>query len=182
MEHGGTEHAKTLYQELVRVPLAVRLPGARRAGTREAAPVQQIDLHPTLLRFAGAPPQDGLPGRDLAARWLGGAAPAPREPLLFADQRFTVVAKTAARQGRYKLILNADGRGLWRTGARLELYDLLRDPAERANLVASRPIAARRLELELERFRKAQAARRRGRELTLSAREREQLRALGYVQ
>ena len=27
-EHGGTEHSKTLYQELVHVPLVVRLPGA----------------------------------------------------------------------------------------------------------------------------------------------------------
>jgi len=181
LDHGGTEHAKTLYQELLRVPLAVRLPGARRAGSRETVPVQQIDLMPTLLRLAGARARAKLPGRDLASRWLGAAQPETQPPLLFAEERFTVISKAAVRAGPWKLILNSDGEALWRAGTPVELYDLTRDPAERTNLLAGWPIAGRYLRQELDRFRELSAAARRDRTLTLTAQEQEQLRALGYV-
>jgi arylsulfatase A-like enzyme len=185
LDHGGTEHAKTLYQELVRVPLAVRLPGGRRGGKRESAPIQQIDLVPTLLRFAGLKRPDGLPGRDLAARCLGTGPPEPFPPLLFSEERFAVVDKYAVRAGALKLILNNDGRELWRAGTHEELYDLDRDPGERANQVASRPVSVAFLRQELERFRGLQAALLRragsGGALTLTPEEQEQLQALGYV-
>jgi arylsulfatase A-like enzyme len=185
LDHGGTEHAKTLYQELVRVPLAVRLPGARRGGTRERGPVQQIDLVPTLLRFAGVARPDGLPGRDLAPLWLGTGPEQALPPLLFSEERFAVVDKYAARAGALKLILNNDGPELWRAGAHLELYDLVRDPRERANLAGSRPVTVAFLSQELERFRELQAALAKrgggGAALTLTPEEQDQLRALGYI-
>jgi hypothetical protein len=85
-----------------------------------------------------------------------------------------------------KLILNNDGRELWRAGAHVELYDLDRDPAERANLAGSRPVTVAFLRQELERFRELQAALLRrsgsGGAITLTPEEQEQLRALGYVQ
>src|SRR5439155_857600 len=74
LEHGGTEHAKTLYQELVRVPLVVRVPRGP-GGTREKATVQQIDLMPTLLALTGLPAPRALPGRDLSARLTGQRPP-----------------------------------------------------------------------------------------------------------
>jgi arylsulfatase A-like enzyme len=163
LEHGGTEHAKTLYQELLRVPLAVRLPGGRGGGTRETHPVQQIDLMPTLLRLAGLPPARGLPGRDLADRWLGRDARPLEPPLLFAEERFTVISKAAVRAGDAKLILNSDGEALWRAGTQLELYDLERDPGEKENLVSRAPVRLRYLRQELDRFRKLSAAARKGR-------------------
>jgi arylsulfatase A-like enzyme len=182
LDHGGTEHAKTLYQELLRVPLAVRLPGGRRGGTRETDTVQQIDLLPTLLRLAGVVAPGGLPGRDLAARWLGRDARPLEPPLFFAEERFTVISKAAVRAGARKLILNSDGEALWRAGTPLELYDLARDPGERDNLAARAPVSLRYLRQELERFRRLSAAARKGRTLTLTPGELEQLRALGYVQ
>jgi arylsulfatase A-like enzyme len=186
LDHGGTEHTKTLYQELVRVPLAVRLPGGRGGGRREAAPVQQIDLVPTLLRFAGVKRPEGLPGHDLAALWTGEGPGPAIPPLLFSEERFAVVDKYAARAGPMKLILNNDGRELWRAGAHVELYDLDRDPGERANLAGSRPVTVAFLRQELERFRGLQAALLSrggsGAALTLTPEEQEQLRALGYIQ
>jgi len=178
LEHGGTEHAKTLYQELVRVPLVVRLPGAR-GGTRDKGAVQQIDLMPTLLALTGLP-APGLPGRDFSARLSGPAGTEGAAPLLFSEERFAVVDKAAVRAGDLKLIFNNDGPALWRAGSHLELYDLARDPLERSNLVASRPIAAAFLERRLEAFRNAHAGA--GQSVALSAAEREQLRALGYAQ
>jgi choline-sulfatase len=185
LDHGGTEHAKTLYQELVRVPLAVRLPGGRRGGKRERTPVEQIDLLPTLLRFAGVKRPEGLPGRDLSALWLGAEAAEAASPLMFSEERFAVVDKYAARAGAMKLILNNDGQELWRAGTHEELYDLDRDPAERANLAGSRPVTVAFLRQELDRFRALQAALLArggsGGALRLTPEEQEQLRALGYV-
>jgi arylsulfatase A-like enzyme len=185
LDHGGTEHAKTLYQELVRVPLVVRLPGGRRGGTRDPAPVQQIDLVPTLLRFAGVRRPEDLSGRDLAERWLGAAPPEPFPPLIFSEERFAVVDKYAVRAGPLKLILNNDGPELWRAGTHEEVYDLARDPGEHANLAASRPVSLAFLRQELERFRTLQAALQRragsGGALTLTPEEQEQLQALGYI-
>ena len=181
LEHGGTEHAKTLYQEMVRVPLVVRMPGGRPGGRREKGTVQQIDLMPTVLGLAGLPPPRALPGRDLRVRLTGSPAPETPAPVLFSEERFAVVDKVAARAGDLKLIFNNDGPALWRAKAHLELYDLASDPLERRNLAASRPIAVAFLERRLEAFRKAQAQGA-AQSVALSPDEREQLRALGYVQ
>ena len=179
LEHGGTEHAKTLYQELVRVPLVVRVPRGP-GGTREKATVQQIDLMPTLLALTGLPAPRALPGRDLSASLTGQRPPSP-PPVVFSEERFAVVDKVAARAGDLKLIFNNDGPALWRARSHVELYDLARDPLERTNLAASRPIAAAFLERRLEAFRKAQAPAA-AQSVALSSGEREQLRALGYAQ
>jgi arylsulfatase A-like enzyme len=79
-DHGdmmGSHHllAKcVMFEEAVRVPLLVRLPGARRsAGTprcvrtlrRVQAPTSQIDLLPTLLDLMGQPIPDHLQGQSL---------------------------------------------------------------------------------------------------------------------
>lgn len=64
-EHGAMlSHGRTLYRELVRVPLIMRLPGSERRGTVDSRPVQLIDLFPTVLDAVGQPPPD-LPGRSL---------------------------------------------------------------------------------------------------------------------
>ena len=181
-EHGGTEHAKTLYQELVRVPLVVRLPGAAVRAARERATVQQIDLMPTLLGLAGVPAPTALPGRDLRATLEGRADTRLPAPVLFSEERFAVVDKLSVRAGDLKLIFNNDGPALWRAGSHLELYDLARDPKEKENLAGKRPIAVAFLERRLEAFRAAQPRAGAAERVALSAQEKEQLRALGYVQ
>jgi arylsulfatase A-like enzyme len=183
LEHGGTEHTKTLYQELVRVPLAIRLPSARRGGTRDRQAFEQIDLLPTLLGLAGLPAPAGLPGRDWTARPLG---PGGGEiaPLLFSEERFGVVDKFAARAGPMKLILNNDGPELWRAGSHVELYDLAIDGAEKTNLAEKRPVTTTFLRQRIDAFRRAQdaiRARTGSTAVPLTAEEKEQLRALGYI-
>jgi arylsulfatase A-like enzyme len=55
-EHGGFGHGRTLYDEVLRVPLIVRVPGL--APRREKQPVSLADVAPTLLSLCGLP---GLP-------------------------------------------------------------------------------------------------------------------------
>jgi arylsulfatase A-like enzyme len=59
LEHGGLKHAHTLYEELVAVPLMVRLPGDAHAGSVVSTPVSLTDLPATLRRHAGLPARSG---------------------------------------------------------------------------------------------------------------------------
>jgi arylsulfatase A-like enzyme/thioredoxin-like negative regulator of GroEL len=54
-DHGEDQHSILIYQELVRVPLIVKLPKHRSAGTRIAAPVALSDITPTALDLTGTP-------------------------------------------------------------------------------------------------------------------------------
>jgi arylsulfatase A-like enzyme len=63
-DHGGWIHGRTLYREVLQVPLVIHLPG-QREGRRESAPAAQIDLMPTILELAGLAPEPGLRGRSL---------------------------------------------------------------------------------------------------------------------
>ena len=61
LEHNGWEHGRTLYEELLRIPLIIKFPGQWRAGTKVSATVNQIDIMPTILEYAGiaTPPMNG---------------------------------------------------------------------------------------------------------------------------
>ncbi len=65
-DHIEEEHGLFLYDEVIRVPWIVRLPGAQSAGRRVKEPVQHIDLLPTLAALAGLAAPPGLRGRDLS--------------------------------------------------------------------------------------------------------------------
>jgi arylsulfatase A-like enzyme/HEAT repeat protein len=122
-DHGGVYHGSTLYDEQVRVPLIVHIPGY--APARIAQPVEVIDIAPTLLATTGVAIPESMRGRDL--RTLLHAPPDAWSPVFSA-----VLTKRMALRWPHKLI--ADLRfGLY------ELYDLENDPAERRNLAGDRP-------------------------------------------
>ncbi len=184
-DHGGHGHGHTLYRELTRIPLAVRLPKAARAGVRERQPVAQVDLLPTLLSLASLPPPELREGRDLSSLFLGRGAPA-EPPDLVSETRFGKADKSALRIGPLKLIVNDDPRIYGELEGPLELYDLDADPGEHANLASRQPIAVQYLRNRLEVLRASQkrAAEvlRGGAKVELSDEDRDELRALGYVQ
>ena len=57
-------HGHTLFEELVRVPLIVRLPG-QREGRRIPAVTASIDVMPTILDVLGLPAPPEVQGRSL---------------------------------------------------------------------------------------------------------------------
>src|SRR5690606_19702043 len=57
-EHGMKGHAKTLYDEVLRVPLVVRYPRRIGFGQRIAEQVRLMDVPATILGLAGVAPPD----------------------------------------------------------------------------------------------------------------------------
>lgn len=157
-------HSHTLYDELLRVPLVVKLPHARHAGVRVDVPVRSIDIAPTILGALGIPAPATFDGEDLLAR-LGGTRAAP--PAVCWLDAPSPADGTALRTAEWKL-----DRG--------RLYDLVRDPGETRDLAAQRGnvVAA------LERQRDAILAARplpSAQRVQPSKELQEQLHALGYV-
>jgi arylsulfatase A-like enzyme len=128
----------SLYESSVRVPLAVSGPGigVELAGSEVSAPVELVDLVPTILNLAQLPVPAWLPGRDLlSGSYRTGS---------FAEMHGTGAEERQAapvymwRTEEWKLILSlpgtlrqaAEGEADWEG----ELYDLESDPGELQNL------------------------------------------------
>jgi len=167
LEHGELEHSTALYDELIRVPLIVRVPGLEPRYV--AAQAQLVDVMPTLLGVVGAPPLVGLHGQDLQPLLRGGRLPA--EPA-FAER---VGEQYAVRTREWKLIAGP--------GTSRELYALTRDPGEQQSLAHPRRIAE--MESILARLMATAvktASRITGETTPVDTTTRQKLEALGYVQ
>jgi arylsulfatase A-like enzyme len=116
LEHGHIKHCRTVFDTSIKTPLIVRAPGVEpRVVT---APVQNLDIVPTLLDYAGIDAA-GLPleGRSLRPLIEGREDGGPRHQI--ASQ----ATFRSASDGRFKLIHNLrDGR-FW-------LYEVAADPKE----------------------------------------------------
>ncbi|HTG34703.1 MAG TPA: sulfatase [Thermoanaerobaculia bacterium] len=127
-DHGRMSHGQTVYQEILRVPLVIRAPGAVPAGLHPGR-ASLMDVVPTLLELLGVrqPRGDGaLDGVSLAGRFAGEPRAADRPFLAQLD--FVDGTALALTQGRYKVVLQ-------KNPYRKELFDLDADPGERANLL-----------------------------------------------
>ncbi|MCC7273737.1 MAG: sulfatase-like hydrolase/transferase [Alphaproteobacteria bacterium] len=130
----GPNPKRNLYDETVRIPMILALPGGRAAGTRTAALVSLLDVTPTLLALAGPPPPQPCHGASLLPFADGGSPPWRDAFLLQNTTRPEHEAKRMARRER----------GLRTAAAKLvvaerrmpALYDLDADPEERCNLLA----------------------------------------------
>jgi arylsulfatase len=144
MEHGGMNHARTLFQEQLHVPLLVAGAGVG-AGVVVRQPVSIADVWPTLAELAGLPPPAGIHGRSLAAAARGAGEPAARP--LFADLRpareaQNMLHRHAAIEGSWKLLQDRS-RGF-------ALHDLAADPLEKRDLYDPALPVARSLRALLE--------------------------------
>lgn len=118
-EHGTFQHSKTLYEELLRVPLFIRSARAkpRRIDTR----VSLVDIGPTILDIFGIETPRGFMGQSLVPILLGGDEP-PARPVV-AEGRL----RRALYAGNVKIIEDLRRKVV-------EAYDLDRDPGELVNL------------------------------------------------
>ena len=66
-----------VYEETMRIPLAIRYPRVLKGGSQNDILVSQVDIMPTLLKWCGAPIPDVLQGRDLSALLAGQSGERP---------------------------------------------------------------------------------------------------------
>jgi arylsulfatase A-like enzyme/tetratricopeptide (TPR) repeat protein len=171
-DHGEQEHGLFLYDETIRVPLIIKLPGQEGAGRRVPAPVQHIDLVPTILDMAGAPEVSGLRGRRLRPVLESATGSLP-EPGFYAEAFYS-----RYHFGWSELYSLTDARYRFIKAPRPELYDLQSDPRERRNLASERPQAVTAARAAVDRLlagaRPTEPAR-------VSAEDLQRLQALGYI-
>lgn len=175
LDHGGFEHGHTLYDELLRVPLLVRLPGVVPEGQVIHAPVGLVDVAPTLCELAGLEVPSSFGGRSLVPALAGGPLAARAH---LAHGNFWGPPLTSWTSGDLKLIVTPAHDG---SPERVELYDLSSDPAEATDLAADRPGDTRRLREELEAVRAHLVRGSGGAPVELDEATRSRLEALGYL-
>lgn len=175
-EHGGKGHRRTLFDEVLRVPLVVWAPGRADAGSVVETQVRLLDLMPTLLSLAGVELPVAVQGRDLTPLLRGGSL--PPVPAL-AELHGPRKAIRALRTNREKLIADGEGR-FWH-------YDLEEDAGEQhprpAEPAALRSAAGRLRELVASvNALREELGPRRAEPARTSPAMRERLRALGYLE
>jgi arylsulfatase A-like enzyme len=106
-EHGAWTHGADLYDESLKVPLLMKFPRSRFAGTRIDSIVRLTDIMPTILGEAGARVSDlGLDGRDLVPLLEGRARRLEFLAELAVGRVESHIPVKSINSGRMKLILN----------------------------------------------------------------------------
>ena len=134
-EHNRFDKAAYFYEEVLRIPLCIRLPGAVPA--INAAPVSFIDLGTTLFHLLGEPEHGAATdGHDLAP--LVGT---DRVPADWDDAAYASYHRYNGISFECRCIRTATHKYVWNPQDVDELYDLDRDPAELTNLIDRREYA-----------------------------------------
>ena len=134
-------HGATVYDEIVEVPLIVSAPGRVQPGVVRSQ-VSLVDLAPTLLDLADAPPLDGVDGVSLVPA-LRGEETDDRDAWIVATDAGRV-SQVALRRPPWKLTVHVES-------GEEEAYRLDRDPRERDSVPDEVPGELReRLYEELE--------------------------------
>jgi arylsulfatase A-like enzyme len=156
LDHGGRFHPPSrLTEELIHVPLLVRVPGVANKELPKS-PFSMVNLAPTLLEAAGLPIPAAFRGHSSWAQIREGALPDETtisECVAGCTNPFHIENRLgprvlAVREARYKLLLEFDPPAD-------RLYDLEADPGELRPLPASaeKPVRRRLLQCAREHLR-----------------------------
>jgi len=117
-------HKLCFFEEAVRVPLILRIPGLTEAGTTRSQFASLLDLLPTFCDACGITPPPGLDGKSLLPTLTDDA---PLRDEVFSEFYDYGVAERMIRTERWKYVHSE--------GDRHQLYDLESDPQEDVNLL-----------------------------------------------
>jgi len=123
MEHSGLGHGKTVYDEIITVPLIFsneKLFSHKRINNQ----VQSIDIAPTILEVLNIPIPESMLGVSLAGLMNGKSE---TERLAISENEFR--NKLSCRSLTYKLILTHNT-------SKLEIFNLKNDPGEKKDIHA----------------------------------------------
>lgn len=132
-EHGSVAvHSHTLYDELLRVPLILRMPEAHPQQKTIEDQVQSIDIFPTILHIAGIPHQNRMSQGTSLAPLLEGQS-LDREPNIAFSERTPSdgLFLRALRDSSQKYIFEENKKN---GSLKHSFFDLKNDPAEQINV------------------------------------------------
>lgn len=163
-DHGEDEHGVLLYDEAIHVPLLVKLPGGQRAGAKVGRPVELTDVAPTVLGLLGLEVPKAMPGVSLFAEGV------PER------QVYSETFYPRLHFGWSELFSLVDERHHYIEGPDPELYDRVKDPGEKSNVLRDERRVYAAMKKEMERYdRKLQAP------VAVDEEAREAMRSLGYI-
>ncbi|MCX5792228.1 MAG: sulfatase [Elusimicrobia bacterium] len=155
----------TLYDDVVHVPLMIRLPGVQ--GMRVRGLVQLVDVMPTLLELLAVPLKDKVQGTSLLPLVntgkpvnefvYGGTKYNSYMPETYAPYGFSSINEFI-RDYNWKLIHEItfpdpkEGKAPGGPEETFELYDIKGDPGEAVNLAAGRPEIVKDLSAKLRKL------------------------------
>jgi arylsulfatase A-like enzyme len=198
-ERGGkfySYHGRTMFEEMIHIPLMVKLPQQAYGGTRVSVTTRAIDVMPTILDLTGVSGANlGMQGASLRSLW---------EQPDRAEGRLALCESTidrnelkSLRSDRHKYVIEMSADYVQRYGraviptvpASAQLFDLRMDPGETLDLLlptgsAQGRASARRTADVLDHALRAQVAaqqRRTGSVQGING-SADGLRALGYVE
>ena len=122
----------------IRVPFVVSWPGTIPAGQVYEHPVISLDVAATAAALAGVESNNELDGVNLVPFLTGESAGEPHARLYW-----RWIAQSAVRQGKWKYL---------RGGRREYLFDVVEDPEEQHDLLATHPMVAAELRSQLQQW------------------------------
>lgn len=149
-DHGIYFKGPHFYDEAVRVPLIMRLPGKYQAGREVNGLVELLDIAPTILEAAGIdPPPARLQGKSLIHQLTGEADPEAHRDFVFSEyynswthgNAYGTMLRTASEK---LVVYHGTGQG--------EYYNLESDPDEFDNRFSDPESANRVAELTRQCF------------------------------
>ena len=140
-EHGEYNHGVFLYDSTLRIVFLMAGPGVP-AGLRVKQQARTVDLLPTVLDLVGGQAPDGLPGTSLTPAFSGKDVPTQYSYMetLFPKINMGWAELRGIRTNRWKYV----------RAPHPELYDLLQDPGEKADIAGSHPAEMQQLEARLK--------------------------------
>jgi arylsulfatase A-like enzyme len=141
-EHGRFDHGFSLYNELVHVPLVIKLPDVAN-GKAINDQVSSVDVMPTILDLLAVEAGDvkkQLRGQSLVPAFRGESV--AKDVYSETDYRLYTYKRSVATRDGWKFIYTLENKGR-------ELYNVKNDPGETNNLVDKEPKLAYELEQKL---------------------------------
>jgi choline-sulfatase len=171
--HGEDTHGIFLYDQTIRVPLLLKLPGAQMAGKRVRGRVRLLDVAPSILEAAGIPVPSQMQGQSLLRIAKGN--PDADQPVYsrsdLPQQAFGWSPLESWRSGKY----------LYIRAPKPELYDLSTDASASHNLAQASKAILDTMSAQLSAFDSRFGASDKTAATSLSSSEVEKLASLGYV-
>jgi len=180
-EHGKATHSRTLYEEIVHVPLILRWPGRLPTGERIDAIASLVDIMPTILAYLELPCQGPTQGISLRP-WIERKTECPRDAVWAELDMENHVQALISNE--YKLLRDVRNE-VW------EFYHLSSDPGERINLYDQSSVQEIRLSMRAQWKRLTQdneqladqlAQGKEAETIPPDEQQLQQLKALGYAQ